>query len=68
LFIKVIAVYFVWGWSYQHKKKFSEFWQKCLTSENSIDFTNCAPIKDSEEQFVEILAANSTKKFVMKLL
>jgi hypothetical protein len=50
----------------KNPKKFSEFWQNLQTSENSTDFSNCVPIKNSEEKYAEILPASSTKKLVRK--
>jgi uncharacterized Fe-S cluster-containing radical SAM superfamily enzyme len=49
--------------AYKKTKKFSEFWQKFQTSENS---TNCVLIKKSEEKSEEILLANSIKKLARK--
>jgi hypothetical protein len=45
-------------------EKFSEVWQNFQTSENSTDFSDCVPIKISEEKSAEILPASSTKKLV----
>jgi hypothetical protein len=51
----------------KNPEKSSELWQNFQTSENSTDFSNCIPIKNSEEKSAEILPASSTKKFVRKI-
>jgi hypothetical protein len=50
----------------KNQEKFSEFWQNFQTSENSTNFSNCVPIKNSEEKSAEILPANRTKKLARK--
>jgi hypothetical protein len=47
-------------------KKILRILQNFQTSENSTDFSNCVPIKNSEEKSAEILPAGSTKKLALK--
>jgi hypothetical protein len=51
----------------KNPEKSSEFWQNFQTYENSTDFSNCIPIKNSEEKYAEILQASSTKNLSVKL-
>jgi hypothetical protein len=54
------------GCTKKKPRKFSEFWQSFLTSENSTDSSNCVPSKNSRKKLPKFCQLAAPKTFQQK--